>query len=422
MSVTTPCAPGGRRSRVGFAINGDACDPLDRGRDLDGDTPGGDVADGDPATAFQPGSSAAPKPTAAGSAITSAALAAVASTTPAPCAALGLSGVGVAVPTRTPFNAAASSPGRICASTAAAPPAIAAAALEPLIVPYRADSVWVCPRIEVTSSTPAIATSGLTPPPKARPCEKTAQPRASRSFACQPGAPSETLTSETAGESRPHRGRDRGGQPDDGHVKTVVEAERSSRTSPSTRIAAAPARTASRASSVGPVARRAARRGRRRGCTRGCRSSGEQSPARPGRGVTARPRDAERQRRARRGRACERKLSIEQDAETGADDDSDRRGVTAQVCRADGERRGSPTRAADAAVVGACGPSFPAGTTTSMSSWAAPATARATGPSANEANGSVTPTTAMRAASRTSPSASGSTARSRPASSWSVRP
>ena len=49
-------------------------------------------------TVFQPGPSAAPKPTAAGSAITSAALAAGVSTTPDPWAALGLSGVGAAVP------------------------------------------------------------------------------------------------------------------------------------------------------------------------------------------------------------------------------------------------------------------------------------------------------------------------------------
>ena len=61
------------------------------------------------------------------------------STTPAPCAAVGLSGSRCRRADETPFNAAASSPGRICASTAAAPPASAAAALEPLIVPYRAD-------------------------------------------------------------------------------------------------------------------------------------------------------------------------------------------------------------------------------------------------------------------------------------------
>ena len=62
----------------------DARDSLDRGCHVDRDAPRGDVADDDPANRFQPGSSAAPKPTAAGSAITSAALAAAASTTPAP--------------------------------------------------------------------------------------------------------------------------------------------------------------------------------------------------------------------------------------------------------------------------------------------------------------------------------------------------
>ena len=58
VSVTTPCAPGGRRSRVGFAIDRDAGDPLDRGRHLDRDAPGGDIADGDPANGLPAGSSA----------------------------------------------------------------------------------------------------------------------------------------------------------------------------------------------------------------------------------------------------------------------------------------------------------------------------------------------------------------------------
>ena len=76
MSVTKPCAREERRSRVGLRDHGDAGDPLDRGRDLDGDTPGGDVADGDPANGLPARLVGGAEATAAGSAITSAALAA----------------------------------------------------------------------------------------------------------------------------------------------------------------------------------------------------------------------------------------------------------------------------------------------------------------------------------------------------------
>ena len=64
---------------------------------------------------------------------------------------------------------------------------------------------------------------------------------------------------------------------------------------------------------------------------------------------------------------------------------------------------------------GPAGPSFPAGATTSVSRPSAPSTARAAGSSANAAYGAVTPISATRAASCASPSAFGSTARSRPA-------
>ena len=57
-----------------------------------------------------------------------------------------------------------------------------------------------------------------------------------------------------------------------------------------------------------------------------------------------------------------------------------------------------------------------------VSSRVAPSTARAIGPSAKLANGSATPTSATRAASCASPSPFGSTARSSPASTWSVHP
>ena len=166
-----------------------------------------------------------------------------------------LSGVGDAVPTRTPFSATASSPGRICASTAAAPPASAAAALVPLIVPYRADRSAFLPGSAVTSSTPAIATSGLTSPPNDRPWEENGATRVSRSFACQPGAPSEMLTSSPRARAERTDAATAGGSPTTGTSRRSSRPSAPAGTSPSTRIAAAPASTASRASSVGPVAR-----------------------------------------------------------------------------------------------------------------------------------------------------------------------
>ena len=71
--------------------------------------------------------------------------------------------------------------------------------------------------------------------------------------------------------------------------------------------------------------------------------------------------------------------------------------------------------------LGPARPSFPAGTTTSVSSMVAPAIARGIGPSGKAAYGSTTPSSAIRAASCVSPSAFGSTAASSPARIWSVR-
>ena len=249
------CAPGGRRSRVGVATTETPAIPSTAAATSTVTRRVETLRTAIRRTAFQPGLSAAPKPTAAGSAITSAALAAAASTTPAPCAVVGLSGVGAAVPTRTPFSAGASSQGRIWASTAAAPPASAAAALEPLIVPYRADLSAFLPGSAVTSSTPAIATSGLTPPPKERPWEENGAIRVSRSFARQPGAPSETPTSSPRARAERTAAATAGGSPTTGTSSRSSRPRAPAGTSPSTRIAAAPARTASRASSVGPVAR-----------------------------------------------------------------------------------------------------------------------------------------------------------------------
>ena len=93
------------------------------------------------------------------------------------------------------------------------------------------------------------------------------------------------------------------------------------------------------------------------------------------------------------------------------------RASTAPTASAAGEPAGPPTLPN----AGPAGPSFPAAATVSVSSRWAPSTARASGLSLNAAKGSTSGTSAIRAASWASPSPFGSTARSRPASSWSVR-
>ncbi len=83
---------------------------------------------------------------------------------------------------------------------------------------------------------------------------------------------------------------------------------------------------------------------------------------------------------------------------------------------------GAPAGPATEPNAGPAPPSLPAAVTTSVFRSSAPCTACASGPSVNAAYGSVTPTSATRTASCSSPSPFGSTARSSPAISWSLRP
>ena len=61
------------------------------------------------------------------------------STSPAPCSVTGSAGSWCAVPTRSPLSALAPSDGRACASRAAAPATVAAAALDPFTVTKRGE-------------------------------------------------------------------------------------------------------------------------------------------------------------------------------------------------------------------------------------------------------------------------------------------
>ena len=96
---------------------------------------------------------------------------------------------------------------------------------------------------------------------------------------------------------------------------------------------------------------REAPRDRRRCCSRRRRSSARAACRAARRRRSRRGRDhLERERCARRGRAAERQLPVEHDAQPGPDDDANRRGLAAKIGRADGERGGRPARTADAAV------------------------------------------------------------------------
>ena len=106
------------------------------------------------------------------------------------------------------------------------PAASAAAALVPLIVPYRADLSSFRPMSAVTSSTPGAVTSGFTPPPNARPCEEKSATRRPSGLSAQPGAPSETVTSAPRAIRRRASRATAAGRPDDRDVDPLVEAER----------------------------------------------------------------------------------------------------------------------------------------------------------------------------------------------------
>ena len=97
------------------------------------------------------------------------------------------------------------------------------------------------------------------------------------------------------------------------------------------------------------------------------------------------------------------------------------RGGRPRVGGADRERPAPPAGPAIEPNDGPAPPSLPAGATTSVFRSSAPCTARASGLSVNAAYGSATPTSATRTASCASPSPFGSTARSSPAISWSLR-
>ena len=365
MSVTTLCAPGRRRSRVGFAMTETPAIPSTAAATSTVTRRVDTLRTAMRRTAFQPGPSAAPKPTAAGSEMTSAALAAAASVDTRALRSRRAERSRCRRADQSALQRGRVEPGtdlcehRSCSAWQRRRGARAADR------PVPGGVVCVPPRDRrSTSSTPAIATSGLTPPPKASPCEENGATRVSRSFARPAGSPkrdADTQASTRAAERTD--AATAGRQPDDRHVETVVEAERSSwerarrRGSPlrpaSDRLAAA--------SSVGPVARASsAAAAGDEAVPAVVEVAREQSSdaARSRRRDAASPRVSVSVARGVR-RAGERKLPVEEDAEAGPHDDPNRRGLPAQVCGADGERGRSSARAADAAVVGSRRPVVP---------------------------------------------------------------
>ena len=193
---------------------------------------------------------------------------------------------------------------------------------------------------------------------------------------------------------------------------------------PSTRTARTPAAASSRTTSgvVGPVGSSAARSGDA-AVPRVVEQRVERVPLGDRDDLPARKRrDGSRDDSGRRDGAAERRLTGREDAQARAQEDVHRRASTARVGRRDAERPGRAAGSGDAPEPGPAAPSFPAGATTSVSSASAPSDAVCSGASGKEANGSTTPTSAIRTASWASPSPFGSTAASRPASTWSVRP
>ena len=140
-----------------------------------------------PTSAFS--ANATPRPTVGGSATSSTAAAPDGSTVPA-----------AAPPARRDdatsacFRPAASRSGRAWASRAAAPAVSAAAALEPLIVPYRAAPSSFRPGSAVASPMPAALTSGFWPPSKASPSDENGAASPRPAFASNAAAPTARVT------------------------------------------------------------------------------------------------------------------------------------------------------------------------------------------------------------------------------------
>ena len=226
------------------------------------------------------------------------------------------------------------------------------------------------------------------------------RPRARRALALQSDAPSETLTSTPRASAERAAAAAAVGTPTTGTSTRSSSPSAPAGTSPSTRIAAAPAAAAPRTLSGRPSAR--ARSVAFPATTLNPRCvevAAERSPRGPVptsrrgrttvsvsavRGAAAPPSGTSRSSRTRRpARSTTRTFAV-----------SWRRSAAATVSAA-----GAPPGPPMLPYPGPAGPSLPAGTTTSVSSRAAPKIARASGPSPKAAKGSVTPTTATRAAS-----------------------
>ena len=173
------------------------------------------------------------------------------------------------------------------------------------------------------------------------------------------GARSSAVRARRARRARRSRGRARSGaqpRPQLGMPITGT-SRRSSRpsapagTTPSTRIAAAPASTAERASSIGPDCAREQRRAAGdEAVALVVEVAGERRSARAGRRVPPRSRDCQRERPARRRGAGERDLAVEQHVQARPHDHANRRRVVAQVRRCDRQRVRRSAGAADAPV------------------------------------------------------------------------
>ena len=281
------------------------------------------------------------------------------------------------------------------------------------------------PGSAVATPTPGATRSGFTRPSNARPGDENG---ATRAAGVRPASrrrrstrrrraramPASSVARPPAGSRRPGPAMSSSSPSAAGGRSRAVEEDRGGARVGGVAATAAAGRSPPATSAARPATRLSPRRSKKS-------SSG--GAVRPTLRRGARHADAEVERLAR---ARPRRRA----AASGRERRAGRRGATTRACavaRPHVERRRRSARRARRRGRRRCrspgrpAPSFPAGATTSVSSASAPAAARASGLSAKPANGSATPTSATRAASCASPSPFGSTARSSPASSWSVR-
>ena len=254
--------------------------------------------------------------------------------------------------TRACLRPAASRFGRAWASRTAAPAASAAAALEPLIVPYLAVPSSFRPGSAVARPMPAALTSGLRLPSKASPSDENGAASPSPVLLSNAAAPTARVTGTARRTAARTAWASAAANPRTGtSTGPSVPSDPAGR-GPSTRTARAPASTTSRTASGEdvPRGRSAAAPATRLNPALSKRRLSPPAPPTTAGPARARTTTGAGHRDRRRHDTAERLKAGDEHPEPGEEQNVARRRAASRVDRSGGEGRGCSTRPADAAV------------------------------------------------------------------------